>query len=391
MKRIITLVLVACLILPLLLSGALADVTYPTEGVTNEGNVRLRKSMSTKSSKLATFKKGQKLTIEGEEEDADGVVWYSVTTPKGKQGYVLAEFISVPDTEAMDAANASSEKAAMTVNITASCDDFGGLGKGWTKYYELNGATVAAKKGSATLAPDVEFSLLARVKKGEAIGQEKMTYTPTASEIQSGFTVIQTVVGEHKAKGKSAEWSISYTFTPKGVKAKKETTTTTSGKKETTTTSKTDKEDTSKTTTTTSKKSDEDDIVFDLGTKSGDKPTGVVERKIAFYADREVEVTKRIPDGTTSYYVYETDDSGTQVQVEKTRTKYKTVKETVVIKNAPVYQDEIDNGTYVPLNDSASTSDKTDKSASEDEESEDEDVEVPEEEEEEEYVVEDEE
>ena len=385
MKRIISLVLLACLILPLLVTCATAEVSYPAEGVTNTTRVKIRQKTSQKSKLVKTIqKKGQEITVEGEEEDASGNLWYSITTPKGTQGFMLAEYVDVPDTEAIEAADKSSEKAAMTVTIKAEAGNMGGLGKNWTKFYKVNGVLTDPRKGAATVAPNVEFSLMTIVKKGDAVGIERTDYTPTEDEVKNGFTVSQAITAEHKAKGKSAEWSVSYTFTPKGGKAKKETATTketTSKTDKTATTDKTDKN--SKTDTT--KKSDEEEIVFDLGTKSGDKPTSVVERKIAFYADREVEVTKRVPDGETKYYVYETDESGKQVQVEKTRTRYKTVKETVILKNQPVYQDEIDNGTYVPLEGAESGSSSTSAkkaTSSEDEEAEDEDVEMSDEEEE---------
>ena len=192
MKKIVSLILAACLLFSLLLSTASA-VVYPSTGRTREANVRMRAEPSAKGKKVAQFsKKGYELTVEGEEE-VDGELWYQVTTPKGKTGYVQGIYLSVEDNDFIEAVEESGKAKTMTVSVTGRCDDYKGLGKKYNQLFEVNGLRLPTKKATAQIAPDEEFSFLSYLSQKNAAGTEKSTYTPSAADLENGFTVTQTV------------------------------------------------------------------------------------------------------------------------------------------------------------------------------------------------------
>ena len=62
-------------------------------GKTIEGNVILRTSAYAKGQIIDTLKKGIKLYVNGAKYDADGVLWYEVSTTCRKDGWVLADSV----------------------------------------------------------------------------------------------------------------------------------------------------------------------------------------------------------------------------------------------------------------------------------------------------------
>lgn len=209
------------LALLLLLStvSALASA-YPCEGVANTLSVRVRKKATTQADQVGTLDKGESVTVLGEEIKKNGDVWYQVETAKGKTGYVLSDYLSIPETELIQAAQDSPEATRMFLKVKASCRDTNSVGKKWTHYYEWNGVTVVKEQADSFVAPGVELTLYARIREQDSkpdTAMEKLTYMPTAEEVTNGFVVTQTLrITENsgKYKGNVAVWTVEYTFTP---------------------------------------------------------------------------------------------------------------------------------------------------------------------------------
>lgn len=211
---ILALLLLACAI-----SSAMA-ATYPCEGVANSLSVRVRKKATTQAKQVTTLAKGETVTVLGEEIKKNGDIWYQVETAKGKTGYVLSDYLSIPETELIRAAQESPDAAMMRLKVKASCRDTNSVGKKWTKYYEWNGVTLVEEEAESYVAPEVELTLYARIREQDSkpdTAMEKFTYLPTAEEVANGFVVTQTLqVTENsgKYKGNIAFWTVEYTFTP---------------------------------------------------------------------------------------------------------------------------------------------------------------------------------
>ena len=214
--------LAVLLTLILLLSSTLmaSAVTYPCEGVANTLSVRMRKKTTTQSKQVATLDKGESVTVLAEEIKKNGDVWYQVETAKGKTGYVLSDYLSIPETERIQAAQESPDATLMSLQVRAACRDTNGVGKKWTHYYEWNCVTTAKGEAEGVVAPDVELTLYARIREQDSkpdTAMEKLTYLPSAENITNGFVVTQTLrVTENSGryKGNVAVWTVEYTFTP---------------------------------------------------------------------------------------------------------------------------------------------------------------------------------
>lgn len=207
----------------LLLIGTLCPamaVTYPCEGVANTVDVRVRKTASTQAKQVATLKKSESVTVLGEEVKKNGDVWYQVETSKGKTGYVLSDYLSIPETELIQAAQESPDAALMHLKVKASCRDANSVGNKWTQYYEWNGVTLVKGEAESFVAPEVELTLYVRIREQDSkpdTSMEKVTYLPTAEDIANGFVVTQTLrVTENSGryKGNVAVWKVEYNFTP---------------------------------------------------------------------------------------------------------------------------------------------------------------------------------
>lgn len=194
--------------------------TYPCEGVANTLSVRVRKKSTTQSKQVATLDKGESVTVLGEETKKNGNVWYQVETAKGKTGFVLSDYLSIPETELIQAAQDSPDAALMRLTVKASCRDTNSVGKKWTHYYEWNGITLTDEAAEVYVAPDAALTLYARIREQDSkpdTAMEKLTYLPTAEDAANGFVVTQTLrVAENagKYKGNVAVWTVEYTFTP---------------------------------------------------------------------------------------------------------------------------------------------------------------------------------
>lgn len=215
--------LIASLLAVLLLLSAVSmamAATYPCEGVANAVNVRIRKNSSTQGKQIGTLAKDEVVTVLGEEVKKNGDVWYYVETAKGKKGYVLSDYLSIPETELIQAAKESPDAAPMHLTVKASCRNTNHLGDNWTKYYEWNGVTLIDGEADIFVAPEVELTLYARIRERDSqpdTGTEKLTYLPTAEDVANGFVVTQTVRVEENSgryKGNVATWTVEYIFVP---------------------------------------------------------------------------------------------------------------------------------------------------------------------------------
>ena len=196
------------------------SIEYPCEGAANAASVRVRKKASTSGDQLTTLKKGETVTVLEEIIKENGDVWYKIETAKGKTGYVLSDYLSVPEKELIEAAEKNAKGVKMQLKITASCKDYNSVGKNWTHYYEWNGIKVEDEKMEAFVAPEVELAVYARVREQDSKPEtttEKTYYSPTEEDTKNGFTITQKIkVTENAGKysGNSATWTITYTFTP---------------------------------------------------------------------------------------------------------------------------------------------------------------------------------
>ena len=218
MKRIVFLFLALALILSAV-SAALA-VEYPAEGISNAKDVKIRAKAGPSGKQIGTLKKGETIRITGETTLKNGDLWYQVETAKGKTGYVLADYLSVPEIDLIEGAKEADGATAVTVSVKATCADYNGVGKNWTHYYEWNGVQAQDGKADGFVAPGVDLTVYARIREQDSkpdTGTEKTTYTPTEEDVANGFTVTQKVkVTENSGKnaGKSAVWTVTFSFSP---------------------------------------------------------------------------------------------------------------------------------------------------------------------------------
>lgn len=215
MKRVFLIIVV----IVLLVSCAMA-LELPCTGTANSKGVNVRQKASSSSKKIAQLDKGTVVTVLEEIEKGDDI-WYKIETPKGKTGYILSDYLSVPDMERIQAAQNSEFATSMKVTVKATCSDYNGVGKNWTQYYELNGIQIENEEAEHILAPDQPFTVYTRVREQDSspdTSTDTIIFTPTAAEIEEGFTIEQTIrVAENKGKnkGNTAVWKVAFTFEPK--------------------------------------------------------------------------------------------------------------------------------------------------------------------------------
>ena len=208
------------LLLMLSIMSIAAAVTYPCEGIANTLSVRMCETASTQAKQVAALDKGESVTVLGEEIKKNGDVWYQVETAEGKTGYVLSDYLSIPEAERIQAALESPDAALMHLKVKASCQDANSVGSKWTQYYEWNGVAVVKGEAESFAAPEVELTLYARIREQDSkpdTAMEKVTYLPTAEDIANGFEVTQTLrVTENggRYKGNVAVWTVTFMFTP---------------------------------------------------------------------------------------------------------------------------------------------------------------------------------
>lgn len=219
MKRIVSLFLALALILAAI-PAALA-VEYPADGVSNAKDVKIRAKAGPSGKQIGTLKKGETIKITGETTLKSGDLWYQVETAKGKTGYVLSDYLSVPEAALIDEAKEADGSTAVTVTVKASCSDYNGVGSKWTHYYEWNGVQAQDGKAEGFVAPGVDLTVYARIREQDSkpeTGSEKITYTPTEEDVANGFDVsFKVTVTENSGRysGNSAIWTIVFSFSPK--------------------------------------------------------------------------------------------------------------------------------------------------------------------------------
>lgn len=204
----------------LIISTSCAALEYPCTGIANASSVRVRKKSSTSGAQVTTLKKGESVTVLEETVKNNGDIWYKIETQKGKTGYILSDYLSIPETDRITAAENAENAVQMQLTISAHCSDYNSVGKKWTQYYEWNGMQAQDGTMTAYVAPDVELSVYARIREQDSApdtNTEKTLYTPTAEEALNGFEVTQKIaVTENggKYKGNTAYWTITFTFAP---------------------------------------------------------------------------------------------------------------------------------------------------------------------------------
>lgn len=214
-------ILALCLLfLSLFTSFSALAHEYPCTGIANASSVRVRKKAASSGAQVTTLKKGEEVQVLGEAVKNNGDIWYQVETAKGKKGYVLGDYLSIPETALIDAAQSSEDAVMMKLTVKATCKDYNSVGKNWTQYYEWNGLQVQEEEMEVTLAPDTEFILYARIREQDSkpdTATEKTSYFPTAQELESGFTVSQKITvteNSGKYKDNAAYWTVTFTFEP---------------------------------------------------------------------------------------------------------------------------------------------------------------------------------
>ena len=207
-------------VMALVMTGNIAfALSFPCEGTANTKDVKVRAKPATSAKVILKLNKGETITVTDETEKKSGVIWYQVETESGKTGYIISDYLSIADTERIDAAKNSSGAATMILSVKASCSNYNGVGKNWTQYYEWNGVQITdTRETRVVLAPNVEFSLYSRIREQDQnpdTNTEKTVYRPTEEEISKGFAVEQTIsVSENtgKHKGKKAVWTVVFEF-----------------------------------------------------------------------------------------------------------------------------------------------------------------------------------
>lgn len=193
---------------------------YPCEGIANASSVRVRKKAASSGAQLTTLKKGEVVQVLGETVKNNGDIWYQIETEKGKKGYVLGDYLSIPETALIEAAQNSEDAVMMKLTVKASCKDYNGVGKNWTQYHEWNGIKIEDDATEVTLAPEIEFTIYSRIREQDSkpdTATDKISYVPTIEELENGFVVTQKItVTENGGKnnGNSAYWTVTFTFEP---------------------------------------------------------------------------------------------------------------------------------------------------------------------------------
>ena len=93
--------LTVCLLLLCLLCSVALAADYPCSGIANAKDVRLRAKASTSGKIVTTLAKGTAVTVLKAIAIGNNT-WYKVATDKGKTGYILSDYLSVPEQGARD-------------------------------------------------------------------------------------------------------------------------------------------------------------------------------------------------------------------------------------------------------------------------------------------------
>ena len=217
MKRIVSLLLMVTLMLCLEAEGF--ATTYPTDGDTRV-KTTLRKDPKPKGKSLATLPKSYEL-VEGVQEPVIGEygeVWYRVITPKEKEGYVIGKDLAVVDNDRDEDARNAVVHDILLLDFKATCTDYKGLGKKYTQEFEINGKPLTGRHPQTEIGADAEFTIytkLTNTGKSKATGEARSLFTPTIEDIYNGFDVQQKVTCV--SGDKEVEWTITYSFLPRGV------------------------------------------------------------------------------------------------------------------------------------------------------------------------------
>lgn len=209
-------------IMALMMIGCTAALAaeYPCEGIANASSVRVRKKAASSGAQVTTLKKGETVQVLGETVKNNGDIWYQVETEKGKKGYVLGDYLSIPETALIEAAESSENAVMMKLTVKAHCSDYNSVGNNWTQYYEWNGIQAQDGKAEGYVAPDVELIVYTRVREQDQkpdTTMETTSYIPTAEDMENGFVITQKIkVTENNGKFKdhSAYWTVTFTFEP---------------------------------------------------------------------------------------------------------------------------------------------------------------------------------
>lgn len=206
--KLVAIILTTATLLCMACSVSMA-VEYPCEGVANTKSVRIRKKASTSGERSGELKEGESVTVLEEIVHKNGNVWYKIKTTKGKTGYVLSDYLSVPEVDRIEAAESSPGARLMELKVHAGCSDKNQVGHNWTQYFEWNDVKVDEGEMQAYAAPDAELSLYVRIREQDEkpdTTMDTLLYTPTADDVDNGFQLTQTIkVTENAGKYKGNE------------------------------------------------------------------------------------------------------------------------------------------------------------------------------------------
>lgn len=131
---------------------------------------------------------------------------------------------SANNTKSNTKGNASTVNSTGTqfeVTIKANCSDYNQVGNEWLTEYSISGNAI--KSGSTIVLNEKDkLKIVTTITElddsSDDVGKAKTTHTVTKKELESGFTVSQTItVTENggRYKGKSAKWEVEYIFSRK--------------------------------------------------------------------------------------------------------------------------------------------------------------------------------
>ena len=218
-RRFVSIILMTMILLCLACAVGLA-IEYPCEGIANTKSVRIRKKASTSGERSGELKEGETVTVLEEIVHKNGNVWYKIKTAKGRSGYVLSDYLSVPEVDRIEAAQHRPDARRMKLKVHAGCSDKNHVGYNWTQYFEWNGVKIREGEMEAYAAPGIELSLYARIREQDEkpdTTMDTLLYAPTADELANGFQLMQTMKVTENAgtyKGNAAVWKVTYTFVP---------------------------------------------------------------------------------------------------------------------------------------------------------------------------------
>lgn len=159
MKKILSLLLVMMTVFGLVAACITTASAAASGTVTLEsGTMRVRKTASTSASVVDTLKDGDSVTIQSKTTKSS-VLWYKVTTPSGKVGYVQARYITLGGSTGSSSSSSSSSSSVDSATVKVS--------------------TMKIYKSKSS-----KSSVLAKAKKGETVEVLQLTSSSSWAKVK---------------------------------------------------------------------------------------------------------------------------------------------------------------------------------------------------------------